>query len=61
MTLLTIRETAKMGPLSEKALRNLRQRRELPGVQVGNRFLVHYELLLKQLEARSKQEAKING
>lgn len=46
---ITIREAAKHGPLSEYALRMLRARGELPGVQVGNRFLVNYELLVEKL------------
>lgn len=50
---LTIRQTAKEGPLSEYCLRLMLKRGELPGVYSGTRFLVNYPLFLERLEARS--------
>lgn len=46
---LTIRQTAKEGPLSEYCLRLMLKRGELPGVYSGTRFLVNYALLLERL------------
>lgn len=46
---MTIRQTAKEGPLSEYCLRAMQKRGELPGVFSGNRFLVNYDRLLDRL------------
>ncbi len=51
--LLTIRQTAKRGPLSEHRLRLMEKQGQLPGIYSGNRFLVNYELLLEQLNRQS--------
>ena len=46
---LTIRQTAKEGPLSEYCLRSMQKRGELPGVFSGNRFLVNYSAFLEKI------------
>lgn len=43
--MLTIRETAKTGILPEYALRTLVKQGKIPGIYVGNRFLVNYDRL----------------
>ena len=48
--LLTIRQTAARGPLSENALRRLNAEKRLPVVLVGNRSLVRYDELLNKIE-----------
>lgn len=54
MELLTIRQTAKRGPLNECALRRMVAQGVVPGFRHGNRFLVNYALLLEQLERESR-------
>lgn len=44
--MLTIREEAKVGPLSEYALRLLLKQGKLPGIYVGSRFLVNHNVLV---------------
>lgn len=48
--LLTIRQTAARGPLSENALRRLNAEKRLPVVLVGNRAMVCYDALLDRIE-----------
>ena len=43
--MLTINETAKTGILSEWALRALVKQGKIPGIYVGNRFLINYDRL----------------
>lgn len=47
--MLTIREAAREGPLTEYALRLLLKQGKLPGVQIGTKFLLNYDRLLLQL------------
>ena len=53
---LTIRQTAKEGPLSEYCLRLMVKRGELPGVYSGSRFLVNYPAFLEQLGVGERKE-----
>lgn len=46
---LSIRETAKAGPLSEYCLRLMQKRGELPGVYSGRKFLVNYNAFLEKI------------
>lgn len=46
---LSIRETAKAGPLSEYCLRLMQKRGELPGVYSGRKFLINYDAFLEQI------------
>lgn len=45
----SIREAAKLGPLSEYCMRLMLKQGKLPGVYSGKKFLVNYERLLEQL------------
>lgn len=53
---LTIKETAKLGIVSEHHLRVLAAQGHLPGVYVGNRFKVNVTALVEQLERESRRE-----
>ena len=53
----TIRQTAKLGILSEYNLRLRLAQGRLPGVYSGNRFMVNVPLLEKQLDAESAAQA----
>lgn len=53
---LTIRETAKLGIISEHHLRLLAAQKHLPGVYAGNRFKVNVDALVEQLERESGRE-----
>ena len=55
INMLTIRQTAKRGPLSEHRLRLMEKQGRLPGIYSGNRFLINYELLLDQLNRQSAE------
>ena len=55
INMLTIRQTAKRGPLSEYRLRLMEKQGRLPGIYSGNRFLINYELLLDQLNRQSAE------
>lgn len=57
--LLTIRETAKTGILSETCLRLMEKQGRLPGIYVGRKFLVNYPMLLDVLQEASRQKAII--
>ena len=48
--ILTIRQVAATGVLSEHALRLLQKQGRLPCLYVGNRCLVNYDKLLAQLD-----------
>lgn len=48
--ILTIRQVAATGALSEHALRLLQKQGRLPCLYVGNRCLVNYDKLLAQLD-----------
>ncbi len=45
----TIRETARITGLSEKYLRRIQKEEKLPGIYCGNRFMVNYTLLMRQI------------
>ena len=49
---LTIRQTAREGPLSEYCLRLMQKRGELPGVFSGNRFLVNYPAYIAKISTQ---------
>ena len=49
----TIRQAAKLGPLSEHSLRLLQKQGKLPGFFVGNHYRVNYTALMDQLRAES--------
>ena len=53
-TFKTIRQTAATGILTEFRLRIMQKSGKLPGIQVGNRFLVNVDQLIEQLERDSK-------
>lgn len=48
---LTIRQTAKLGILSERALRMMEKRGELPAIHVGNRCYINKDAFLRQLNS----------
>ena len=48
-TMMTIREIAKTGLLSEHALRLLLKEGKLPAIYVGNIALINYDKLCEQL------------
>lgn len=49
--MLTIKEIAKTGLLPEHALRQMSKQRKLPAIYIGNKCLVNYDLLVKQLNS----------
>jgi len=51
--MLTIRETAREGPLTEYALRMMQKDGRLPGIQIGTKFLVNFDRLLLQLNGEA--------
>lgn len=53
-TLMTIRQAAAAGPLTEHALRQRHKQNRLPGLQVNTRFYVNYPQLLEQIERESR-------
>ena len=46
----TIPEAARMGPLTQTALRKMRDKGTLPCIMVGKKALIHYPRLLELLE-----------
>lgn len=48
-TLMTIREVAATGLLSEYALRKMHKEGRLPSFRVGSKVLINYDMLLEQL------------
>ncbi|MBE6614784.1 MAG: DNA-binding protein [Ruminococcaceae bacterium] len=55
--MLTIKETAKTGILSEWALRGLVKQGKIPGIYVGNRFLINYDRLCDWLNNSGGEKA----
>ena len=53
----TIRQTAKLGILSEYNLRLRLAQGRLPGVYAGNRFMVNVPMLTQKLDAESAAQA----
>ena len=51
---MTIRETVRLGMLSEHQLRLREKQDRLPGIKVGNRFKVNVSALVEQLEKESR-------
>lgn len=51
----SIREAAKLGPLSEYCLRLMLKQNRLPGTYSGKKFLVNYDMLIEQLGGESRQ------
>lgn len=56
----TIRQTAKLGILSEHNLRLRLAQGRLPGVYSGNRFMVNVPMLMQKLDAESEQGGEVN-
>ena len=52
-TLMTIREVAATGLLSEYALRKMHKEGRLPSFRIGNKVLINYDMLLDQLNSLS--------
>lgn len=48
--MLTIREVAKTGILTEYTLRQLYKQGKLPCITVGNKALINYDRLVEQLQ-----------
>ncbi len=57
----TIRQTAKLGILSEYNLRLRLAQGRLPGVYSGNRFMVNVPMLMQKLDAESEQGGAVNA
>lgn len=57
----TIRQTAKLGILSEHNLRFRLAQGRLPGVYTGNRFLVNVPMLIERLDAESEEGGVANA
>ncbi len=57
----TIRQTAKLGILSEYNLRLRLAQGRLPGVYSGNRFMVNVPMLMQKLDAESEQGGEVNA
>lgn len=54
--MMTIRQAAAMGPLSEYALRLLLRQGQLPGLFVGRKFLINYDRLIDGLNHQRPPE-----
>ena len=50
-TWVSIPEAAELGPLTQTALRKMRDEGTLPCIMVGKKALIHYPRLLELLEA----------
>lgn len=48
---LTIRQVARTGLLPEHAIRQMARQGRLPSIEVGNRCLINYNLLIEQLNS----------
>lgn len=57
----TIRQTAKLGILSEYNLRLRLVQGKLPGVYSGNRFMVNVPMLIEKLDAESERGGVVNA
>ena len=60
-TFLTIRETARMGLLSEHHLRMMEKAGRLPGIRTGKTFRVNVEQLIDLLNEESAAAAQQDG
>lgn len=49
--MMTVRETARTGLLSEHALRIMLKAGKLPAIYIGNKALINYDKLCEQLSA----------
>ncbi|MFR5889226.1 MAG: hypothetical protein ACLUFK_12035 [Oscillospiraceae bacterium] len=47
--MVSIREAAKLGPLSEYTLRLLEKQKKLPCIYAGRKCIINYERLLEML------------
>ena len=54
----TVRQAAARGPLTERALRRGIREGWVPGVYIGNRFLINYERLIQVLEEKSNERVE---
>lgn len=59
--MLTIRQIARTGLLSEYALRKLLRENKLPVIYIGNRTLINYTKLCEQLNADSGERGDSIG
>lgn len=59
--MLTIRQTAATGILPESMLRSMQKENRLPGILVGNRFMVNYNMLLKVIDEMSENRESISS
>ena len=59
--MLTIRQTAATGILPESVLRSMQKENRLPGIWVGNRFMVNCNMLLKVLDEMSENRESISS
>ncbi len=57
----TIRQTAKLGILSEHNLRLRLAQGRLPGVYSGNRFMVNVPMLMQKLDAESERGGAVDA
>ena len=57
----TIRQTAKLGILSEYNLRLRLAQDRLPGGYAGTRFMVNLPMLMQKLDAESEQGGEVNA
>lgn len=53
--MLTIRQTAATGILTESALRTLVKTKRIKVIYVGNRALINYQALVKQLKDATEE------
>ncbi len=53
--MLTIKQTAETGILTETALRRLAKQGKLPGVYIGRKFLVNYDRLCDWLNDTERE------
>lgn len=56
--MMTIREVAKTGILSEHCLRLMEKQGRLPCIYVGKRCLVNFDVLVQELQTLSGNESK---
>lgn len=56
---MTIRETAKAGPLSEYTLRRMERMGALPCIYSGRKCLINYDLLIQRLSVLDGETTKV--
>ena len=56
--MMTVREIARTGLLSEHALRIMLKAGKLPAIYIGNKALINYDKLCEQLSALKADEKK---